>query len=79
MNGKAIASFVLGIASFFISWFGFLTAVVGIVLGMMARREIGSGGEGAGVAISGIIINGISILLNVLLLVLGIAFLGMFL
>ncbi|WP_081834350.1 DUF4190 domain-containing protein [Geomicrobium sp. JCM 19039] len=45
MNGKAIASLILGIASFFISWFGFLTAVVGIVLGLMARREIGSGAK----------------------------------
>ncbi|EZH66360.1 hypothetical protein DH09_10530 [Bacillaceae bacterium JMAK1] len=72
MNGKAIASVILGLVSFFVSWIGFLTGVVGLVLGIMAVREP----NGGGLAITGIVISGLSVFLNILLIIFGVAFLG---
>jgi hypothetical protein len=61
-NGKAIASLVLGILSLVCIWFGYsallgiVLAIVGIVLGNIAKKEIAlSGEEGLGMAKAGVI------------------------
>ncbi|HEX4795675.1 MAG TPA: DUF4190 domain-containing protein [Humisphaera sp.] len=62
-NGLAIASLVLGIAAFpvsclpllhFVCW---IAAILAIVLGFIARRQIAAGnGSGAGMALAGMIL-----------------------
>jgi Domain of unknown function (DUF4190) len=69
MNGLAIASFVCSIVGFF-----FITFIVAIVLGFVARSQIkNSGGRqrGDGLAIAGIIIGFAWVAFYVLLIIVG--------
>lgn len=65
-NTKAVVSLVLSII-----WFGGLASVAAVVLGVMAKREIGErpGEVGSGVATAGIIIGAIGILGGLLILI----------
>lgn len=57
-NGKAIASMVLGIVSLVFYGGGIVTAIIGLILGVQARKEIElSGGQagGGGMAKAGVI------------------------
>ncbi len=65
-NGLAIASLVLGIVSFVICLPGVLTAIIGLVLGILALTRIannpqGQGGKGA--AIAGVILSPLALVL----------------
>ncbi|MFP3154395.1 hypothetical protein LQZ18_08195 [Lachnospiraceae bacterium ZAX-1] len=57
-NGKAIASFVLGILAFLCvfsikeAWVGVILGIIGIVLGVNARKEQPSGMATAGIVLS---------------------------
>ena len=55
-HGPAIASMVLGIVSFVISFFGIVTAIIGLTLGIMSLKECQPNGpkRGRGMAIAGI-------------------------
>ena len=73
-NGMAIASLVVAIVSFFLAFIviGALGGVVAVVLGIVAMKRVKeSGGTqgGRGLAISGIVVGGLSILIGVALLV----------
>ncbi|PFA62986.1 hypothetical protein CN378_18270 [Bacillus sp. AFS015802] len=69
LNGKAVASFLLGIVSIVIVIFplaGAVLGVVGILLGLMARHELKrTGQEGRKMAIAGIVFSGIGILFSI--------------
>ncbi|MCA1060364.1 DUF4190 domain-containing protein [Rossellomorea aquimaris] len=69
LNGKAVASFILGIVSIvivIIPMIGAIFGVVGVILGMIARHEVKrSGQEGRGLAIAGVIFSGIGILFSI--------------
>ena len=75
-SGKAIASLVTGILSLpgICCWpLGLVLGIVGIVLGVLGRKEIeGSMGQqkGAGLALAGMICGAISIVLIVVVLIL---------
>ncbi|MBW3657988.1 MAG: DUF4190 domain-containing protein [Actinobacteria bacterium] len=73
-NTKAIVSLVLSII-----WFGGLTSIPAVVLGVMARREIRERPDegGAGIAMAGIIIGLIGVVGAVLILVAILAFVSM--
>jgi uncharacterized membrane protein len=73
-QGKAIASMVLGIVTlvflimpFFnmpaLSFFGLITAIVGILLGDSARRNLKRAGVPAGMAIAGVVMCAIPLIL----------------
>lgn len=60
-NGKAIASLVLGIAALvlavfagmaFYGWIGTICGIVGLILGVMAKKESPSGMATAGIVLS---------------------------
>lgn len=55
-NGLAVASLVLGIVSivfsFFLQWLGLIIGIVGIVLGVMAKKKNPSGMATAGLVLS---------------------------
>ena len=74
-SGFAIASLVLGIVGlvFVCCFFGFslLTAIVGMVLGIMSLLQ---NRQGRGMAAAGTILNGITMVLSVLILVVVILF-----
>jgi hypothetical protein len=61
-SGLAIASLVLGIASFFVSCLGIVTGIVGFFLGLSALRETQPQGpkRGRGLAIAGMICSAIA-------------------
>jgi hypothetical protein len=57
-SGLAMASFILGVASFFVLWLGYLTGLLAFILGLAGLVRIaGSEGrlKGAGFAVTGII------------------------
>lgn len=66
-NGNAIGAFVCGILSWTLC--GVLSAIVGVILGHMALKEIrrSTGEKGAGLAIAGLVLCYIVIVLTVLL------------
>ena len=74
-NGKglAIASLVLGIVSVIVAWWGFAalfsvaTSIVGIVLGVMAKKTMPSGETG--IATAGLVISIIGLCLSVLIFI----------
>ncbi len=65
-NGLAISSMVLGILAvpmFFCYGSGIIFGIVALILGLIARRQIRDGGnteKGSGMALTGIIIGGVS-------------------
>jgi prepilin-type processing-associated H-X9-DG protein len=68
-SGKAVASLILGIASFLCS---FLTGIPAIILGILGLRDIGRGQAGGqGLAITGIVTGGLGTLLICPALLLG--------
>ena len=70
-SGKAIAGMVLGIASLAFNMFGIATAIVGLILSIMGRKEIQENPQlykGNGMAMAGIILNIIAIGLAILLI-----------
>lgn len=73
-NGMAITSLVVAIVSFFLAFIviGALGGVVAVVLGIVALRRVRDAGGaqgGRGLAISGIVVGGLSILIGAALLV----------
>jgi hypothetical protein len=64
-NGKAVASLVLGIVSIVFCWIygivGIIPGIIGLVLGISAKKETPSGMATAGLVLSiiGVAINGI--------------------
>ncbi|WP_051314948.1 DUF4190 domain-containing protein [Alteribacter aurantiacus] len=55
VNGKAVASLVLGILSLIIPYVGLITGIIGIVLAQMALKETKVSSEGGrGLAIGGL-------------------------
>ena len=72
-KGKAIASLVLGILSLVFMWFGYgalvaiVMAVVGIVLGISARKEMPQGT--AGIATAGMVCSIVALALAVVIFV----------
>jgi DNA mismatch repair ATPase MutL len=73
-NGKAVASLVLGIASVVLMFFGWtaivsiILAIVGIILGVGARKEIGPN-EGRGLATAGLVCSIISLVLSAIVFI----------
>lgn len=69
LNGKAVASFILGLVSIvivIIPLIGAILGIVGVILGMIARHEVKrSGQEGRKLAITGVIFSGIGILFSI--------------
>ncbi len=69
-NGKAVASLVLGllaIVSIFTGWgafVGFVLAVIGVILGINAKKEMGPGESGRGMATIGIVCSIIGIVFS---------------
>lgn len=55
-NGLAVASLVLGIVSivfsFFLQWLGLIIGIVGIILGVMAKKKNPTGMATAGLVLS---------------------------
>jgi len=51
----AIASMVLGICSLVIPYAGILTAIVGLVLGVLAKKRLAVDGQPSGMATAGIV------------------------
>jgi len=71
INGLAIASLACGLAQFV---FGPLTAIPAIVFGHMARHQIKRTGEqGAGLALTGLILGWATVILGIILIVVGLA------
>lgn len=74
-NGLAIASLVLGITSLVFMWFGYFAllsiamAVVGIILGISAKKKNAQVGAPAGMATAGIVCSIIALALSALVLV----------
>lgn len=71
-NGLAIASMVLGIASWVLCSGGGIIAITGLILGLVALNQISKNPEqeGKGMAIAGVILNSISILGAILVMLL---------
>ena len=69
LNGKAVASFILGLVSIvivIIPLIGAILGIVGVILGMMARYEVKrSGQEGRKLAIAGVILGGVGFLFSI--------------
>jgi len=79
-KGLGIASMVLGIISLvlFCVWYlAFPCAIVGVILGCIAKSHAKQAGMKNGMAVAGIICSAIAIGLSVLFLVLGLIGLGM--
>lgn len=75
----AIASLVLGIASLFfgtvmqltgIGWIGIICGIVGIVLGVIAKKHLMAAGQPAGMAKAGFILSIIGLVLSCILFIL---------
>lgn len=65
-NGMAIASLVLGCVSIFIYFLGFITAPLGLIFGIIALRKLRDPDceqGGYGMALAGVILNGLILLL----------------
>ena len=71
INGLAIASLACGLAQFAV---GPLATIPAIVLGHMARSQIGRTGEqGAGLALAGLVLGWGAVILGIVLLAVGLA------
>ncbi len=83
-SGKAVAALVLGIASYVIG--GIVTAIIGLVLAISARKEIDASGgtiEGRGMAVAGfwlslinLILGALAIIVFILVFAVGLSFAG---
>lgn len=71
-KGMAIASLVLGILAFIAGWtvFGGALGLVGLVLGIIALRNVKHGGGGKGLAIAGIILSALGLISAIIMAVL---------
>jgi len=68
----SVAALILGIASLTILstfGFGFITAVVGLILGIIGRKKSSAVGAPTGMATAGIIISAIAIAYNLLIFI----------
>lgn len=71
--GMAIASLVLGIVSLIgiipiISFGTCLTAIIGLILGIIALRKVAKGtGGGKGLAIGGVVVSAVALIISVLM------------
>ncbi|MBW3112425.1 MULTISPECIES: DUF4190 domain-containing protein [Bacillaceae] len=69
LNGKAVASFILGIVSIvivIIPLIGAVLGLVGVILGLIARHEVkGTNQEGRNIAIAGVVFSFIGILFSI--------------
>lgn len=66
-NGKAVASLAIGLLA---GWIPFVAAIIAIVLGVVARREIAASGgkqHGDGLALAGILVGAVGVLLWLLI------------
>ena len=69
-NTKAIISLVLGIISLLITYLGFISAIIGIILSRMATKEIEERGEkGSGLALGGLITSIVGIVLQLIIII----------
>lgn len=72
-NTKAIIGFILGILSIFTPAIGLLFGIFGLVVSLVARKEIvKSGGKGDKLAIAGVILSIVGIVLQLFLTIAGI-------
>ncbi len=69
-KGLAIASMVLGICSLVIPYAGIVTAIVGLILGIKAKKQLSEVGAPSGMAQAGIIMSIIAIAWSILVVVL---------
>jgi hypothetical protein len=70
-NGLAIASLACGLAQFA---FGPLATIPAIVLGHMARSQIKrTGDQGAGLALTGLVLGWAAVILGIILIAVGLA------
>lgn len=71
-NGKgfAIASLVLGICSLVLPYVGTATAIVGLILGVLAKQKLSEAGAPTGMATAGIVLSIISLAWAILVIVL---------
>ncbi|WP_249414094.1 DUF4190 domain-containing protein [Alteribacter keqinensis] len=77
VNGKAVASLVLGILSLIIPYVGLITGIIGIVLANLALKEIKVSSEGGrGLAVGGLTCSIIATVLYGILVIMLIAALG---
>ncbi|MBN1807626.1 MAG: DUF4190 domain-containing protein [Planctomycetes bacterium] len=75
-SGAAIASLVLGILGFLTAFIlvGFLLAIVGLILGIVALGKVSKGQAGGkGVAVAGTVISGIALLSGVFMVIMAVA------
>ena len=75
-NGKAIASLVLGIVSVVmiflgLGWISLFTSIVGLILGISAKKE-----QTSGMAIAGVALNIIGLVISVFIFMACIAMIG---
>ncbi|TMW72532.1 DUF4190 domain-containing protein [Alteribacter natronophilus] len=79
VNGKAVASLVLGIVSLILPYVGLVTGIVGIVLAKLAFKEISENSEsGRGLAVGGLVCSIIATVLYAIMVLLFIAAVGWF-
>lgn len=75
INGVAVASLVCGLAQFLLWFFllvpGFVAALLGLVLGVVALGQVRRSGEaGRGLALTGILLGGLGVLAGVVVAIL---------
>ena len=80
-RGMAIASMVLGIVSLSVSWWlipgvGIIVPIVGLILGIIAKRALSQAGAPSGMATAGIVMCIIAISLKILFIIACIACIG---
>ena len=74
-KGMAIASLVLGIISLVLAWFGYsaivsiVLSIVGIILGVSARKKMPVGVPGRGMATGGLVCSIIALILSAIIFV----------
>ena len=67
-KGQSMAAMILGIASLTVAaalGFGFITAIIGLILGIIGRKKSSAAGAPTGMATAGIILSAIAIVLNI--------------
>ena len=67
-KGMAIASMVLGIISLVIPFAGIATAVVGLILGVIAMKKQKAVGAPTGMALAGMVCSIITLAINIILI-----------
>ena len=73
-NPLAIASLVVSLVGLICCGLGFIPGIVGIVLGVIANKQIAETGQnGAGMAKAGIIIGAVVVVLSIIWLIVGFA------